>query len=138
MAIGAGFTMSVTITNAISSCPTDSRGQASGLLLTGRQLGTLMGLAMAGNLISHVQDYLVTNSLTTLPSAISAGVEKLWQQQHDLYSIGQAYPQLMTSMQDNIAKSISVGYWLAALTAFVACLAAILLLPKAKPGSQTN
>ncbi|MFD0008583.1 MFS transporter [Streptomyces sp. NPDC127178] len=71
MGVGLGLAVSPAITDLLNSVPESSRGQASGLVQTSREVGAALGIAVMGAVVSHEQAHEIRQVLVS--GGVSSG-----------------------------------------------------------------
>jgi EmrB/QacA subfamily drug resistance transporter len=133
--LGFGFSVVPAMDGALGALPADRAGSGSGLLMTLRQVGGAVGIALLGSLLaSAFRDRL---DVAGLPGPVAHGAEE---------SVVAAHVAAAQLHSDHLAASADASYvhamtlvlLVCAAASLVAALLAALLLPAAPPARRTE
>ncbi|MFF3918231.1 MFS transporter [Streptomyces sp. NPDC001852] len=134
--VGFGFSIVPAMDGALGTLPRDRAGSGSGLLMTLRQVGAAVGIALLGSLLAGVfRDRLDVAGLPT-PVAHTAGDSVI---AAHLIAARTGSAHLAASANDAYVHGMGVVLLVCGIAALVAALLAALLLPKtAAPAGEAE
>ncbi|MFI6939577.1 DHA2 family efflux MFS transporter permease subunit [Streptomyces sp. NPDC050418] len=124
--LGFGFAMMPAMTTALSALPQDRAGSGSGLLMTVRQVGGALGIALLGSLLAGA--YTAELATGTLPDAAAATARESVVAAHAVAS-GLGDPALAQSANAAYVHGMGVVLLVCGAAALVTAGLAALLLP---------
>ncbi|MEU1704731.1 MFS transporter [Streptomyces sp. NPDC005706] len=131
--LGSGFALVPSMTGALATLPRDRAGSGSGLLLTMRQVGSAIGIALLGSLLSGVfRDRL---DVTGLPAGAAGTAGDSVVAAH-LIAARTGSARLAASANSAYAHGMGVVLLVCALAALVSALLAAAFLPGTGPAAR--
>ncbi|MEV7815410.1 MFS transporter [Streptomyces flaveolus] len=132
--IGFGFSVVPAMDGALGALPADRAGSGSGLLMTLRQVGGAIGIALLGSLLAGAfRDRL---DVTGLPSGAAHTAGESVVAAH-LVAAGAGSARLAASADASYVHGMTLVLLVCAVAALVAALLAALLLPNAPAARRT-
>ncbi|AXK33738.1 MFS transporter [Streptomyces armeniacus] len=132
--LGVGFAMVPAMDSALSTLPPDRSGSGSGLLMTMRQMGAAIGVALLGSLLSGAYESRLDTD--GLPSAAAAAAR-------DSVVGAQAVGERLgaeavaESARSAFLQGMGLVLVVCALASLAAAVLVALLLPNRRPGSKS-
>ncbi|RKN07618.1 MFS transporter [Streptomyces radicis] len=128
--VGGGLALVPAVDGAVAALPDDRSGAGSGLLMTLRQMGSALGVALLGSLLA--QTYRGAVDTDGLPPDAAAAARESVVAAH-LVAERVGAPRLIASADEAFLRGMSVTLFVCALAALATAALAALLLPRGTP-----
>ncbi|MET8974699.1 MFS transporter [Streptomyces sp. NPDC004539] len=133
--LGFGFAVVPAMDGALGALPRDRAGSGSGLLMTLRQVGAAIGIALLGSLIAgDFRDHL---DVTGLPPGLAHTAGESVVAAH-LVAERTGSAALSASANGAFVHGMNLALLVCGIAALIAALLAAAFLPGAKPGQKTE